>query len=74
MLILLAIHFPMVITSLTVRCDEKLQGRSLKRTERKLLSVCSYDSWRRQWHPTPILLPVKSHGWWSLVGCSPWGR
>ena len=30
--------------------------------------------WRRQWHPTPILLPGKSHGWRSLVGCSPWGH
>ena len=29
---------------------------------------------RRQWHPTPILLPGKSHGRRSLVGCSPWGR
>ena len=29
---------------------------------------------RRQWHPTPVLLPRKSHGWRSLVGCSPWGR
>ena len=25
------------------------------------------------WHPTPVLLPRKSHGWRSLVGCSPWG-
>ena len=30
--------------------------------------------WRRQWHPTPVLLPGKSHGWRSLVGCHPWGR
>ena len=30
--------------------------------------------WRRQWHPTPVLLPGKSHGWRSLVGCSPWDR
>ena len=30
--------------------------------------------WRRRWHPTPVLLPGKSHGWRSLVGCSPWGR
>ena len=30
--------------------------------------------WRRQWYPTPVLLPGKSHGWRSLVGCSPWGR
>ena len=29
--------------------------------------------WRR-WHPTPLLLPGKSHGQRSLVGCSPWGR
>ena len=29
---------------------------------------------RRQWHPTPVLLPGKSHGWRSLIGCSPWGR
>ena len=26
---------------------------------------------RRQWHPTPVLLPGKSHGWRSLEGCSP---
>ena len=26
------------------------------------------------WHPTPVLLPGKSHGRGSLVGCSPWGR
>ena len=30
--------------------------------------------WRRQWQLTPVLLPGKSHGWRSLVGCSPWGR
>jgi len=30
--------------------------------------------WRRQWHPTPVLLPGKSHRRRSLVGCSPWGR
>ena len=33
-----------------------------------------HDLWRRQWHPTPVLLPRKSHGQRSLVGCSPWGR
>ena len=26
------------------------------------------------WHPTPVLLPRKSHGRRSLEGCSPWGR
>ena len=29
---------------------------------------------RRQWHPTPVLLPGKSHGRRSLVGCCLWGR
>ena len=28
---------------------------------------------RRQWHPTPVLLPGKSHGRGSLVGCL-WGH
>ena len=31
-------------------------------------------SWRRKWQPTPVLLPGKSHGPRSLVGCSPWGH
>ena len=37
--------------------------------------LLSYDMIlrRRQWHPTPVLLPGKSHGQRSLVGCSPWG-
>ena len=29
---------------------------------------------RKRWHPTSVLLPGKSHGWRSLVGCSLWGR
>ena len=29
---------------------------------------------RRRWHPTPVLLPGKSRGRRSPVGCSPWGR
>ena len=28
---------------------------------------------KQQWHPTPVLLTGKSHGWRSLEGCSPWG-
>ena len=30
-------------------------------------------SQRKQWHPTPVFLPGKSHGWRSLEGYSPWG-
>ena len=29
---------------------------------------------RRQRQPTPVLLPGKSHGQRSLIGCRPWGR
>ena len=38
------------------------------------LSSCS-QSWRRRWwHPALVLLPGESHGWRSLIGCSPWGQ
>ena len=39
-----------------------------------ILLVYIVHSQRRQWHPTPVLLPGKSHGRRSLVGYSPWGR
>ena len=35
--------------------------------------IPSLQQQRRRWHPTPVLLPGKSHGWRNLVGCSPWG-
>ena len=38
------------------------------------LCLITLSLWRRQWPPTPVLLPGKSHGQRSLVGCSPWGR
>ena len=41
--------------------------------QRDISSYCC-TCWRRQWHPTPVLLPRKSHGRRSLVGCNPWGR
>ena len=47
-----------------------LAWRSLKIT----FLACSLNIWRRQWRPTPVLLPRESHGRRSLVGCSPWGR
>ena len=42
-----------------------------------ILSPCLFNLYaeyirRRQWQPTPVLLPGKSHGRRSLVGCSPW--
>ena len=38
-----------------------------------LMNLFAGQQWRRQWHPTPVLLLGKSHGRRSLVGCSPWG-
>ena len=31
-------------------------------------SANQHQAQRRQWHPTPVLLPGKSHGWRSLKG------
>ena len=42
--------------------------------KKQIIMSGSKLSWRRQWHPTPVLLPGISHGWRSLVGCSPWGH
>ena len=64
------VQFPQVATG--GRCDSSLV----------LLEALPFQRWeqpsnfraRRQWHPTPILLPGKSLGRRSLVGCRPWGR
>ena len=47
-----------------------IYGVAQSRTRLKRLSSSSR---RRQWHPTPVLLPGESQGQRSLVGCSPWG-
>ena len=38
------------------------------------LSLFTFMHWRRQWQPTPVLLPGESQGRGSLVGCRLWGR
>ena len=57
-----------------------LPGISLKWEKGKVLffNKISFNyiielDWRRQWQPTPALLPGKSHGQRSLVVYSPWG-
>ena len=49
------------------------QSRTQLSNFTSLLHFISSTQWRRQWHPTPVLLPGKSHGQRSLVGCSSWG-
>ena len=52
--------------------NEKMPPLWLKKEKEKTaLVMCD---WRRQWHPTPVLLPGKSHGREIRVDCSPWGR
>ena len=51
---------------------EKIVFSFSKQSEKFRLFSNKYQ--RRQWHPTPVLLPGISHGRRSLVGCSPWGR
>ena len=51
-----------------------LKSLSQHHSSKASILQCSAFFWRRQWHPTPILLPGKSHGQRSLVGCSPWGH
>ena len=48
--------------------------RSMYNNKNKCYLSILTMSQRRQWHPTPVLLPGESLGWRSLVGCSPWGR
>ena len=46
-------------------------------TYQQILSVLSPSMpsiQRRQWHPTPVLLPGESKGQGSLVGCRLWGH
>ena len=52
--------------------ESKVGPEVLDCSECKLPSIRTWLR-RRQWHPTPVLLPGKSHGWRSLAGCSPWG-
>ena len=54
----------------------KLLTSNFSNNDQMILFFLAFCCWsrRRQWHPTPVLLPGKSHGWRSLVGCSPWGR
>ena len=59
------------------KLELQLQHQSLQRIFRVSSSLSPYYAkmtWRRQWQPTPVLLPGKSHGQKSLVGCSPWGH
>ena len=66
------------------KCWQKCRGDLNGKEVEKEGDICIYVAYsfcckvettagRRQWHPTPVLLPGKCHGQRSLVGFSPWG-
>ena len=63
-------------------CDELNCVPSNSYVEAPNASTCECDKFgdkvfkkviKLKWQPTPVLLPGKSHGRRSMVGCSPWG-
>ena len=54
--------------------DLGIEPASLLSLPSLALAGAFFTTWRRQWQPTPVLLPGKSHGRRNLVGYSPWGR
>ena len=54
--------------------SKTLRKTGAKRSVLYIIKTTYFKSQRRQWHPTPVLLPGKSHGRGSLVGCRLWGR
>ena len=59
-----------------IRVFFSLRGQMtvLSNTEGSFFQCLCYIFGEGNGTPTPILLPGESHGWRSLVGCSPWGR
>ena len=71
-----SLSFPKIRTNKMRPAPNKSTKQNIPKTKKSNFfpfEVIISKSWRRQWHPTPVLLPGKSHGWRSLGGCSPWG-
>ena len=48
---------------------------SMRRTRRwRFDPWASKIPWRRKWQPTPVFLPEKSYGQWSLACYNPWSH
>ena len=67
-------YFIFLGSKITADCDCSHEIKRRLLLGRKVMTNLDSIFWRRQWHPTPVLLPGKPHGWRSLVGCSPWDR
>ena len=53
---------------------EPIIQSEVSQKEKDKYHILRHIYWRKCWHPTPVLLPGKPHGWRSLVDYSPWGR
>jgi len=71
---LLSSPVPLIIDPCIIDGPSLLPHCLLLWHSRMKLTLTIVRSRRRWWHPTPVLLPGKSHGRRSLVGCSPWGQ
>ena len=61
------------VCSMCLYLLESLEMAKLFCNDRNKVFGCLMLVLERQWHPTPVLLPGKSHGQRSLEGCSPMG-
>ena len=66
----LAWKIPWTVEPGGLQCMGSLRGHDWATS----LSLFTFMHWRRKWQPTPVFLPGKSHGLWSLVGYCPCGR
>ena len=53
------------------QCKEIEENNRMEKLE---VSSRNLEHFVQRWHHTPVLLPGKSHGRRTLVGCSPWAR
>ena len=58
--------------AVTIRNKGLYEGVSL--VVQLVKNLATRQEWRRQWQPTPLLLPGKSHGRRGLVSHSLWDR
>ena len=66
--------FHLFLISLLLLRDTTVHKFSLSGSLYKPVHTKGISLIKLGWQATPVLLPRKSHGWRSLVGCSPWGR
>ena len=63
-----------ILQARVLECAIAFETFSRPKMELNSLYACLCAFRRRQWQPTPVLLPGESHRRRSLVGYSPWGR